>query len=138
MRCKILFHGRIWCWEALDSLGEVYSKALNRGEGWFPFTGLDGVCSAHTQAAVQMVGEAPQAAFCFPCQNNGGCSPFGLCKYTGPGTRNCSCSWHSIGDGFTCRGKVHQVRGLCCTFCVPALQKTTPSLPEGEQILVSH
>uniref|UniRef100_A0A8C0VTN0 Stabilin 1 n=1 Tax=Cyanistes caeruleus TaxID=156563 RepID=A0A8C0VTN0_CYACU len=41
-------------------------------------------------------------------QNNGGCSPFGICKYTGPGTRNCSCSWYSIGDGFTCRGKVHQ------------------------------
>uniref|UniRef100_A0A8C0VXC4 Stabilin 1 n=1 Tax=Cyanistes caeruleus TaxID=156563 RepID=A0A8C0VXC4_CYACU len=52
-------------------------------------------------------------------QNNGGCSPFGICKYTGPGTRNCSCSWYSIGDGFTCRGKVHQVRGVCCTFCVP-------------------
>uniref|UniRef100_A0A8C3H2Z2 Uncharacterized protein n=1 Tax=Corvus moneduloides TaxID=1196302 RepID=A0A8C3H2Z2_CORMO len=59
-----------------------------------------------------------QEAFCFLCQNNGGCSPFGFCKYTGPGTRNCSCSWHSVGDGFTCRGKVHQVRGMCCTFCV--------------------
>uniref|UniRef100_A0A8C4UB24 Stabilin 1 n=1 Tax=Falco tinnunculus TaxID=100819 RepID=A0A8C4UB24_FALTI len=44
-------------------------------------------------------------------QNNGGCSPFGLCKYTGPGTRNCSCSWHSIGDGFICRGKVYQELG---------------------------
>uniref|UniRef100_A0A8C5T943 Stabilin 1 n=1 Tax=Malurus cyaneus samueli TaxID=2593467 RepID=A0A8C5T943_9PASS len=60
-----------------------------------------------------------QSFFCFPWQNNGGCSPFGLCKYTGPGTRNCSCSWHSIGDGFTCRGKMHQVRGVCCTFCAP-------------------
>uniref|UniRef100_A0A8U8BEX9 Uncharacterized protein n=1 Tax=Geospiza parvula TaxID=87175 RepID=A0A8U8BEX9_GEOPR len=59
------------------------------------------------------------SAFCFPCQNNGGCSPFGLCRYTGPGTRNCSCSWHSIGDGFTCRGKMHQVRGRCCTFHIP-------------------
>uniref|UniRef100_A0A8C6JBN5 Uncharacterized protein n=1 Tax=Melopsittacus undulatus TaxID=13146 RepID=A0A8C6JBN5_MELUD len=44
------------------------------------------------------------------CQNNGGCSPFGVCKYTGPGTRNCSCSWLTIGDGFTCRGKMYQVR----------------------------
>uniref|UniRef100_A0A8C5J9I8 Stabilin 1 n=1 Tax=Junco hyemalis TaxID=40217 RepID=A0A8C5J9I8_JUNHY len=61
--------------------------------------------------------------FCFPCQNNGGCSPFALCKYTGPGTRNCTCSWYNIGDGFTCRGKMHQVRGLCCTFCVPCPQQ---------------
>uniref|UniRef100_A0A8C3BNF0 Stabilin 1 n=1 Tax=Cairina moschata TaxID=8855 RepID=A0A8C3BNF0_CAIMO len=45
-------------------------------------------------------------------QNNGGCSPFGLCKYTGPGTRNCSCSWYSVGDGFTCHGKVYQVRNM--------------------------
>uniref|UniRef100_A0A8C5J7C1 Stabilin 1 n=1 Tax=Junco hyemalis TaxID=40217 RepID=A0A8C5J7C1_JUNHY len=63
------------------------------------------------------------SSFCFPCQNNGGCSPFALCKYTGPGTRNCTCSWYNIGDGFTCRGKMHQVRGLCCTFCVPCPQQ---------------
>uniref|UniRef100_U3K2S4 Stabilin 1 n=1 Tax=Ficedula albicollis TaxID=59894 RepID=U3K2S4_FICAL len=61
---------------------------------------------------VSVLEELLQAAFCFPCQNNGGCSPFGLCKYTGPGTRNCSCSWHSIGDGFTCRGKVHQAESI--------------------------
>lgn len=43
---EILFHGKIWCWEALKNLDEVYSKALNKGEeGWFPFAGLDGVCS---------------------------------------------------------------------------------------------
>uniref|UniRef100_A0A8C8E5F1 Stabilin 1 n=1 Tax=Otus sunia TaxID=257818 RepID=A0A8C8E5F1_9STRI len=53
-----------------------------------------------------------------PRKNNGGCSPFGLCKYTGPGTRNCSCAWHSIGDGFTCRGKVYQVRSMRGIFCV--------------------
>uniref|UniRef100_A0A8B9GLU5 Stabilin 1 n=1 Tax=Amazona collaria TaxID=241587 RepID=A0A8B9GLU5_9PSIT len=45
-----------------------------------------------------------------PRKNNGGCSPFGVCKYTGPGTRNCSCSLLTIGDGFTCRGKMYQVR----------------------------
>uniref|UniRef100_A0A8C3P8H3 Stabilin 1 n=1 Tax=Chrysemys picta bellii TaxID=8478 RepID=A0A8C3P8H3_CHRPI len=41
--------------------------------------------------------------------NNGGCSRFGVCKYTGPGTRNCSCGWGQVGDGFTCRGSVYQV-----------------------------
>uniref|UniRef100_A0A8C3K8R3 Stabilin 1 n=1 Tax=Calidris pygmaea TaxID=425635 RepID=A0A8C3K8R3_9CHAR len=51
-----------------------------------------------------------------PRKNNGGCSPFGLCKYTGPGTRNCSCSWHSVGDGFTCHGKVYQVRSMSRSF----------------------
>uniref|UniRef100_A0A8C0ATL5 Stabilin 1 n=1 Tax=Buteo japonicus TaxID=224669 RepID=A0A8C0ATL5_9AVES len=51
-----------------------------------------------------------------PRKNNGGCSPFGLCKYTGPGTRNCSCSWNSIGDGFTCHGKVYQVRSMRSIF----------------------
>ncbi|NXU52032.1 STAB1 protein, partial [Turnix velox] len=59
-------------------------------------------------------------------QNNGGCSPFGICKYTGPGTRNCSCSWHSVGDGFTCRGKVYQVRStlgsLPCSKLLRPLQ----------------
>uniref|UniRef100_A0A803V4B8 Stabilin 1 n=1 Tax=Ficedula albicollis TaxID=59894 RepID=A0A803V4B8_FICAL len=73
--------------------------------------------------------ELLQAAFCFPCQNNGGCSPFGLCKYTGPGTRNCSCSWHSIGDGFTCRGKVHQVRGTCCSFCAESIKELSGAGP---------
>uniref|UniRef100_A0A8C0H5Q2 Stabilin 1 n=1 Tax=Chelonoidis abingdonii TaxID=106734 RepID=A0A8C0H5Q2_CHEAB len=42
-------------------------------------------------------------------ENNGGCSRFGFCKYTGPGTRNCSCGWGQVGDGFTCRGSVYQV-----------------------------
>uniref|UniRef100_A0A8C4WPY8 Stabilin 1 n=1 Tax=Gopherus evgoodei TaxID=1825980 RepID=A0A8C4WPY8_9SAUR len=42
-------------------------------------------------------------------ENNGGCSQFGFCKYTGPGTRNCSCGWAQVGDGFTCRGSVYQV-----------------------------
>uniref|UniRef100_A0A663EVS1 Stabilin 1 n=1 Tax=Aquila chrysaetos chrysaetos TaxID=223781 RepID=A0A663EVS1_AQUCH len=65
-------------------------------------------------------------------QNNGGCSPFGLCKYTGPGTRNCSCSWHSIGDGFTCHGKVYQVRSmrsifLLCSGPCPAANGSLPS-----------
>lgn len=59
---KVFFHGRIWCWEALENLGEVYCKALNSGEGWFPFTGLDVVCSSHMQAAVQVVGEAPSSS----------------------------------------------------------------------------
>ncbi|OXB72361.1 UNVERIFIED_CONTAM: hypothetical protein H355_005430 [Colinus virginianus] len=62
-------------------------------------------------------------------QNNGGCSPFGLCKYTGPGTRNCSCSWHSIGDGFTCRGKVYQVRNMNNIVCVQTSSPTANLLP---------
>uniref|UniRef100_A0A8C3QQ22 Stabilin 1 n=1 Tax=Cyanoderma ruficeps TaxID=181631 RepID=A0A8C3QQ22_9PASS len=69
-------------------------------------------------------------AFCFPCQNNGGCSPFGLCKYTGPGTRNCSCSWHSIGDGFTCRGKVLLLTGIM----FPASLPTNVLLTQAESI----
>uniref|UniRef100_A0A8C3BMF8 Stabilin 1 n=1 Tax=Cairina moschata TaxID=8855 RepID=A0A8C3BMF8_CAIMO len=52
--------------------------------------------------------------------NNGGCSPFGLCKYTGPGTRNCSCSWYSVGDGFTCHGKksLRQSRSPSSALCL--------------------
>ncbi|NXS59062.1 STAB1 protein, partial [Brachypteracias leptosomus] len=59
-------------------------------------------------------------------QNNGGCSPFGFCTYTGPGTRNCSCSWHSIGDGFTCRGKVYQVRCMLSIFGIKELSGAGP------------
>uniref|UniRef100_A0A8D0L3G4 EGF-like domain-containing protein n=1 Tax=Sphenodon punctatus TaxID=8508 RepID=A0A8D0L3G4_SPHPU len=44
-----------------------------------------------------------------PChENNGGCSPFASCKYTGPGARSCSCSQDHIGNGLTCRGKLIQ------------------------------
>uniref|UniRef100_A0A8C3BMN8 Stabilin 1 n=1 Tax=Cairina moschata TaxID=8855 RepID=A0A8C3BMN8_CAIMO len=61
---------------------------------------------------VECQGNIIMKSFFSSCQNNGGCSPFGLCKYTGPGTRNCSCSWYSVGDGFTCHGKVYQVRNM--------------------------
>uniref|UniRef100_A0A8C3UUP6 Stabilin 1 n=1 Tax=Catharus ustulatus TaxID=91951 RepID=A0A8C3UUP6_CATUS len=80
------------------------------------------------KVSVSGVGGAPHSSFCFPCQNNGGCSPFGLCKYTGPGTRNCSCSWHSVGDGFTCRGKVHLVRGTSCS-CAESIKELSGAGP---------
>uniref|UniRef100_A0A663MEX9 Stabilin 1 n=1 Tax=Athene cunicularia TaxID=194338 RepID=A0A663MEX9_ATHCN len=74
-----------------------------------------------------------------PRKNNGGCSPFGLCKYTGPGTRNCSCSWHSIGDGFTCRGKVYQVRSMRSIFCVWApCSAANCSLPSEHKLQASR
>ncbi|KAK2489047.1 hypothetical protein MC885_021321 [Smutsia gigantea] len=43
-----------------------------------------------------------------PCsQSNGGCSPYAMCKSTGPGQRTCTCdAAHTVGDGFTCRGRV--------------------------------
>ncbi|XP_036187884.1 stabilin-1 isoform X6 [Myotis myotis] len=43
-----------------------------------------------------------------PCaQNNGGCSAYAVCKSTGDGQRTCTCDpAHSVGDGFTCRGRV--------------------------------
>uniref|UniRef100_A0A8B9PAF4 Stabilin 1 n=1 Tax=Apteryx owenii TaxID=8824 RepID=A0A8B9PAF4_APTOW len=68
-------------------------------------------------------------------QNNGGCSPFGLCKYTGPGTRNCSCSWHSVGDGFTCHGKVYQVRSMHGVFCLQATCPTANHSPHSKGLL---
>lgn len=40
-------------------------------------------------------------------QNNGGCSPYAVCKSTGDGQRTCSCdSTHTVGDGITCHGRV--------------------------------
>lgn len=40
-------------------------------------------------------------------QNNGGCSPYAVCKSTGDGQRTCTCdSTHTVGDGITCHGRV--------------------------------
>ncbi|XP_054935433.1 stabilin-1 isoform X14 [Physeter macrocephalus] len=40
-------------------------------------------------------------------QNNGGCSPYAVCKSTGDGQRMCTCdAVHTVGDGFTCRARV--------------------------------
>ncbi|XP_054935428.1 stabilin-1 isoform X9 [Physeter macrocephalus] len=40
-------------------------------------------------------------------RNNGGCSPYAVCKSTGDGQRMCTCdAVHTVGDGFTCRARV--------------------------------
>uniref|UniRef100_A0A8B9CVC7 Stabilin 1 n=1 Tax=Anser brachyrhynchus TaxID=132585 RepID=A0A8B9CVC7_9AVES len=82
----------------------------------------------HTNAECVKTGPR-KVTFRSSCQNNGGCSPFGLCKYTGPGTRNCSCSWYSVGDGFTCHGKVYQVRNMSPSSGLGLSRKTKS--PQG-------
>ncbi|KAF6313567.1 stabilin 1 [Rhinolophus ferrumequinum] len=43
-----------------------------------------------------------------PCSlNNGGCSPYAMCKSSGDGQRTCTCDTaHTVGDGFICRARV--------------------------------
>jgi stabilin-1 len=48
-----------------------------------------------------------------PVQNNGGCSPYAVCKSSGDGQRTCTCDTaHTVGDGFTCRARVGLVMML--------------------------
>lgn len=59
----------------------------------------------------QLVGAAvlgvTDASFLSLPQNNGGCSPYAVCKSTGDGQRMCTCdAVHTVGDGFTCRARV--------------------------------
>lgn len=50
---------------------------------------------------------ASDASFLPLPQSNGGCSPYAMCKSTGPGQRTCICdAAHTVGDGFTCRARV--------------------------------
>lgn len=57
-----------------------------------PYPGLDG---------------ANPVSLLSPHQNNGGCSPYAVCKGAGDGQRTCTCdAAHTVGDGFTCRARV--------------------------------
>lgn len=50
------------------------------------------------------------ASLLSPPQNNGGCSPYAVCKSTGDGQRTCTCdAVRTVGDGFTCRARVSLV-----------------------------
>lgn len=66
------------------------------------------------------------ASLLSPPQNNGGCSPYAVCKSTGDGQRTCACdAVRTVGDGFTCRARVSLVmmprEGPDLTLAVPSM-----------------
>ncbi|KAB0406464.1 hypothetical protein E2I00_018467, partial [Balaenoptera physalus] len=74
------------------------------------YTG-DGIVCIEINPCLENHGGCHEHAECTqtgPNQKNGGCSEFAICNHTGEDERTCTCKPNYIGDGFTCRGNIHQ------------------------------